>query len=199
MLMTAATFTLDPRKHDDSAYPTIHDLVTLYSHETTPPVIESFSDPDDIACSPTRLPSGLPDDLPPLGLRLEQLVHAHIPVAAAITRINNLKHIRYTLHWQTGDHVRDTVAELVKEHCLSDSWTMAYDHAEFLTVMPACLLSEATERARQWQQAIAEYPWEILHPALQVTVDVGVAAQDPLEDYEALLANADIALRCRLS
>lgn len=198
MLMTATTPTLDPRKHDVSTSP-IPERLILHSHEPIPPAREPSPDPDDIPCCPNRPPSEIPDDFPPLGLRLEQLVQAHIPVAAAITKIHNLKHIRYALHWQTGDHVRNTVEELVAEHSGNKGWTMAYDSAEFLTVMPDCTLAEATDRARQWQQAIADYPWNVLHPALQVTVAVGVAAQDPLEDYEALLANADVALRCSLS
>lgn len=198
MLMTATTPTLDPRKQDVSTYPTQERLI-LHSHEPIPPAREPSSDPEDIPCCPNRPPSEIPDDFPPLGLRLEQLVQAHIPVAAAITKIHNLKHIRYALHWQTGDHVRSTVAELVAEHSGNKSWTMAYDSAEFLTIMPNCTLVEATNRAHQWQEAIADYSWNVLHPALQVTVAVGVAAQDPLEDYEALLANADVALRCSLS
>lgn len=199
MLMIAPTHTLDPRKHDVSTYPTTCDLLTLYSHEIIPPAREPSPDPEDNTCYPNQLSGNQPDDFPPLGLRLEQLVQAHIPVAVAITKINNLKHIRYALRWQTGDTVRNTVAGLVAEHSGSDSWTMAYDSAEFLTVMPACSLSEATDRAHQWQQAIADFPWDILHPALHVTVAVGVAAQDPLENYEALLVNADVALRCSLS
>lgn len=172
--------------------------IGIYHHDTIPPNRESLPDPSEHPC-PTLPPPPLTEESPPLGLRLQALVRAHLPVAAAITRINNLRQIRYTLHWHTGDLVQDTIEELVEEHSGEHSWTMAYDNAEFLTVMPDCTLEEARERAHHWQQMIANHPWQQLHPALQVTVSVGVAAQDPLENYEALLADADVALRCSLS
>jgi diguanylate cyclase (GGDEF)-like protein len=200
MLMIADTHQTDPRKNVVSAYPTNHESIAVFHHDTIPPHREPLPDPDDPPCPGILIPSPYAsDEMPPLGLRLQALVKAHLPVAAAITKIHNLKQIRYTLHWQTGDMVRDTIEELVSIHSGADSWTMAYDSAEFLTVMPDCTLTEAQARVHQWQEAINSHPWQQLHPALQVTVAIGVAAQEPLKNYESLLADADVALRCSLS
>jgi GGDEF domain-containing protein len=195
MLMTAILNIPTPRKSDFSAY-SVYQPVSFFNHEGIP---LKTPEPDIPPCSIANLPPSSSDDVPPLGLRLEALVQAHRPVAAAITNIRNLNHIRYALHWETGDAVRDTIAELVATHSGDDSWTMAYDSAEFLTIMPNCTLAEATTRAHAWEEAIESYPWKNVHPALNVNVVVGVVAQEPLSDYEKLLADADVALRCSLS
>lgn len=194
MLMSAILNTPPTRKIDFSVPTPTPTRTTTYNHERIAPA-QTPSESEDSSCPSTQSAK----DVQPLGLRLEQLVQAHRPVAVAITKIQNLKHIRYALHWETGDVVRETVAELVSDHSGNASWTMAYDSADFLTVMPNCTLQEASTRASAWQQAIQAYPWQQVHPALHVKVAVGIAAQEPLADYEKLLADADVALRCSLS
>ncbi|MFY9514488.1 MAG: diguanylate cyclase, partial [Rubrivivax sp.] len=116
------------------------------------------------------------------------------PLAVAMLDIDDFKRINDAFGHGTGDAVLRAVATHLQRHCRDVDLVARYGGEEFCIVFDeadAALAERACEAARD---AVEQHPWSGLHPALRVTLSIGLADHPSLDSPEALLADADAQL-----
>lgn len=108
--------------------------------------------------------------------------------------IDNFKSINDTFSHQTGDMVLIKVAELFKKGLREADVLARYGGEEFVLLMPTTVLNNAVRLCERLCQSIANYSWQDIHPDLKVTVSMGVANDPSCNNYEKLIAQADLKL-----
>jgi diguanylate cyclase (GGDEF)-like protein len=108
-----------------------------------------------------------------------------------IADIDHFKRINDTFSHSLGDAVLCQIATIMRENCRSSDTVARYGGEEFVLVLPETSLALATDIAERIRCAVAEFAWANLHPALAVTVSLGVAERQSLKTPEELLTIAD--------
>lgn len=113
-------------------------------------------------------------------------------ICVALADIDHFKLVNDTFGHLFGDRVlQHMVAEL--DAALPDgAFCARYGGEEFALVLPGRALAEAVELCEAARERIDRHPWHELHPALRVTVSIGVAhAAGRPTDVERLIGEAD--------
>ncbi len=73
-------------------------------------------------------------------------------------------------------------------------WWRATAAREFVVVLHGMTGPHMAERMEQLRRLVEDHDWSRLHPALEVTTSIGVAAADGTRDFKTLVQCADEAL-----
>jgi diguanylate cyclase (GGDEF)-like protein len=96
---------------------------------------------------------------------------------------------------QHGDHIIKTVSSIMKNTYRKTDVCCRYGGEEFLVILPACDLKDASISAEKFRTAIESAYMEFNGDHIPVTLSCGVATLDlENESYEEALARADQAL-----
>jgi diguanylate cyclase (GGDEF)-like protein len=116
---------------------------------------------------------------------------AQRPLPVAMLDVDNFKQINDQFSHQVGDKVLQTVAQVIKASARATDIVARYGGEEFVLVLPRATLVQATQICERVRSAVYQYPWEVFHPELRVTVSLGLAADTTLPNHEKLLDKAD--------
>ncbi|GEM87518.1 tetratricopeptide repeat-containing diguanylate cyclase [Meiothermus granaticius] len=123
-----------------------------------------------------------------------QAQHSQQPLAVAIVDVDNFKHVNDRFSHLIGDLVLQKVAEIMSQNARESDFLARYGGEEFVLVLPQSNLETARPVCEQLRLAVAAYDWSTIHPELQVTISLGLAADPHLPNHEKLLDSADARL-----
>lgn len=113
------------------------------------------------------------------------------PLSVAIADLDNFKQINDKLSHAVGDETLRTVARLLRQCCRETDLVARYGGEEFALVFLEAGEEQARSVCEKIRAAVAEYPWQTIHPALRVTVSIGLCSTLEVESHEHMLAEAD--------
>ena len=113
------------------------------------------------------------------------------PLAVAMADVDHFKGINDRFGHQIGDEVLMTVAHLFREACRASDVIARYGGEEFALALPGTDLAGGVEVCERVRRAVQTHTWAAIHPALGVTVSLGVSADPSATHHERLLGLAD--------
>ena len=121
---------------------------------------------------------------------------AEIPtgLAVALLDIDHFKKINDHYSHAMGDAVLRELGALLKRQAHTDDLVARDGGEEFVVVLHGMTGPHMAERMEQLRRLVEDHDWSRLHPALEVTTSIGVAAADGTRDFKTLVQCADEAL-----
>ncbi|HKX44647.1 MAG TPA: diguanylate cyclase, partial [Burkholderiaceae bacterium] len=120
------------------------------------------------------------------------------PLAVAMCDLDFFKRINDRFGHAVGDEVLRRVAAILRERCRSTDLVARYGGEEFCIAFLEADAAHAVRSCEAVRSAVAAHDWRRVHPALAVTLSIGVAdlarehrGDDHPPDAHALLADAD--------
>lgn len=98
------------------------------------------------------------------------------PFAVLMVSVDQFKELNDRFGLSVGNEVLRGVAGALRAICRPGDVAARYDGAEFLVLLPETSLADATVIAEHIREAVEHLAWSTIHPQLQVTVSIGVAA-----------------------
>jgi diguanylate cyclase len=111
-----------------------------------------------------------------------------------IIDIDHFKTVNDLRSHQLGDEVLRIVAEMIREHCRERDICARYGGDEFTICLVDANLDDALGVLERLRALIAHHAWNSLHPALAVTVSVGVAEIFEGDSVDSVMERVDLAL-----
>ncbi|MEA5444598.1 diguanylate cyclase [Gammaproteobacteria bacterium AB-CW1] len=93
-----------------------------------------------------------------------------------------------------GDEILKTLATYIQDNIRITDTAARWGGEEFLVVLPETGMEEAYQVAEKLRQAFEREPFELDDQQIHITLSLGVAACQPGDSIEAILARADKAL-----
>jgi diguanylate cyclase (GGDEF)-like protein len=112
----------------------------------------------------------------------------------ALLDIDHFKHINDVCSHQVGDAVLRRIGAILAASCRRDDIPARYGGEEFALILVGLSSTAARQVCERVRLAVQNEDWHVLHPALHVTISIGLAHQPEGAagaDVEALLALAD--------
>ncbi|NWF78755.1 MAG: diguanylate cyclase [Chloroflexi bacterium] len=97
-------------------------------------------------------------------------------LAVLMASVDQFKELTDRFGLSVGNEVLRGVAGALRGICRPSDVAARYDGAEFLVLLPETSLADATVIAERIREAVEQLAWSTIHPQLQVTVSIGVAA-----------------------
>jgi len=137
-----------------------------------------------------------------VGERLPALLDARRrggpPVVAALFDLDHFKSVNDVFSHEVGDRVLVTFAELllggVAELPDGSGLAARLGGEEFLLVVAAPTLEQATARVEGVRRAVEDHDWSPVTPGRSITVSAGIAVADDEATHFTLLRQADVEL-----
>ena len=126
-----------------------------------------------------------------LDLAFLELLAAGKSYAVAMIDVDRFKEVNDTCTHPVGDAVLRVVAELLRKAVRASDLAIRLGGDEFALLLPEADLAAATTLCDRLVAAAAEHRWAELHPSLEVTLSIGVAASDEGAHKDDVLALAD--------
>jgi diguanylate cyclase (GGDEF)-like protein len=123
-----------------------------------------------------------------------QAKNQQLPLTVMIADIDNFKLINDTFSHAVGDDVLRIIASLFTNTLRGSDVVVRYGGEEIVALFPETTLENAKLVCEKICQKIEHYPWHKLHPALKVTMSMGLADDLALANPEKLLSVADAVL-----
>ncbi len=119
-----------------------------------------------------------------------------LPLACLMFDIDDFKKINDTHGHLQGDSVLREIAAQTNAHIRKTDICARYGGEEFIVVMPQTGLVGARTQAQRLLEALRNHQYPGLPPNAEVTVSIGVAVLDlnSMDNCDALVAQADVAL-----
>jgi diguanylate cyclase (GGDEF)-like protein len=128
-------------------------------------------------------------------LRLPQMANlaaqAHRPMCVAIAAVDLFKNINDRFGHPLGDEVLRQIATVLRGSVREVDLAARLGGEEFLVAFDGIELASAYRMCDLVRTRVAEFPWDAIHPDLQVTISLGVVERSGTLDHLALLAHAD--------
>lgn len=112
-------------------------------------------------------------------------------LSVMICDLDNFKRINDRFSHRTGDDVLRAVSRLLSENVREIDTVARYGGEEFVGFFPETSASEAQIICERIWRAIKDYPWQSVHPELQVTASMGLTDNVKVLDYEKMISLAD--------
>lgn len=129
------------------------------------------------------------------GSRLFQhAVRYHRPFSVMLADIDHFKQINDRYSHAMGDEVLRRIGEILGTKVRASDLVARYGGEEFVIAFPETDLGKAHETCEALRRRIESYPWHELHPALKVTVSMGLSSDADVKDIHAMLEAADALL-----
>ena len=116
------------------------------------------------------------------------------PFSVMIADIDHFKHINDTWSHGMGDEVLRRIGEILGTKVRASDLVARYGGEEFVIAFPETDLRQAHETCEALRKRIESYPWQELHPDLQVTISMGLSSDTGVKDIHAMLEAADALL-----
>jgi len=118
------------------------------------------------------------------------------PLSVLLIDVDGFKQVNDTLGHKVGDEVLAATAETIQGALRRESITARFGGDEFVVLLPASDLDEATQVAEKLRRNVEALPKISADGSQGITISVGVATSSPGETIEAdaLLKSADEAL-----
>ena len=116
---------------------------------------------------------------------------SHCSLSVAIMDVDSFKAINDEHSHHIGDLVLKEISWLIRKSCRQNDMIFRYGGDEFVLLLPATSVGEATAVCSRIRSAIEEFPWEEIDDKLSVTASFGVAAHISGYAAEAVLRLAD--------
>ena len=113
------------------------------------------------------------------------------PLSVMICDIDNFKRVNDDFSHQMGDEVLRQVARILLEETRQSDTVARYGGEEFIVLFPETRRHEAAVLSERIRNAVKDYPWQNLDPALKVTLSMGVSDDMSAANHEKLVALAD--------
>ena len=113
------------------------------------------------------------------------------PLSVMICDLDDFKHINDQFSHRVGDEVLRVVARLLQDNVRKIDTVARYGGEEFVGFFPETSAHEATLICKRIWRAVMRYPWQHVHPELQVTVSMGLTDDTKDLDYEKMISLAD--------
>jgi diguanylate cyclase (GGDEF)-like protein len=130
--------------------------------------------------------------------RISQLVEAIRSdgerACVGIIDIDHFKSVNDLRSHLLGDEVLRVVAGMIREHCRERDICARYGGDEFTLCLVGANLDDALAVLERLRALVSRHAWDRMHPALSVTVSVGVAEIFERETADALMERVDLAL-----
>ena len=111
-----------------------------------------------------------------------------------IIDIDHFKSVNDLRSHQLGDEVLRIVAGMIRGHCREGDVCARYGGDEFVLCLAGANLDDALAVLERLRALVAHHPWSALHPALAVTVSVGVAEVAAGDTAASVMERVDVAL-----
>jgi diguanylate cyclase (GGDEF)-like protein len=111
-----------------------------------------------------------------------------------IIDIDHFKSVNDLRSHLLGDDVLRAVADMIRAHCREGDTCARYGGDEFVVCLAGANLDDALGVLGRLRSLVARGPWSTLHPALVVTVSVGVAEVFEGDTPASLMERVDLAL-----
>jgi diguanylate cyclase (GGDEF)-like protein len=121
------------------------------------------------------------------------LQHAE-PLSVLLCDIDHFKQINDHYSHAIGDEALRGVATLMRDAVRQSDIVARYGGEEFVVVLPGATHVAALATAEKLRARVEAHFWEAIHPALHVTLSIGVATRTTHLDHEKLLHDADTML-----
>ena len=112
-------------------------------------------------------------------------------LSVMVCDLDDFKKINDRFSHRIGDEVLRVVARLLQESVREIDTVARYGGEEFVGYFPETSASEASLICERIWHAITTYPWDSVHPDLQVTTSIGITDDIRVLDYEKMLSLAD--------
>lgn len=112
-------------------------------------------------------------------------------LSLALADIDHFKDINDRFSHVIGDEVLRTVGRLLRTACRPSDVAVRYGGEEFVLALPDTTLEQARAACQRLRAAVAGYGWQKIHAGLQVTISIGVTADDRFSDAVTMLGEAD--------
>ena len=109
----------------------------------------------------------------------------------ALCDLDFFKRINDRFGHATGDEVLRRVGAILRERCRSTDLVARYGGEEFCLAFIETDAAAASRLCEELRAAVAAHDWRSVHPALAVTLSIGIADDPQLATHEQLLAAAD--------
>jgi diguanylate cyclase (GGDEF)-like protein len=116
------------------------------------------------------------------------------PFSVMIADIDHFKKINDTWSHAMGDEVLRRIGEILSTKVRASDLVARYGGEEFVIAFPETDLDKAHETCETLRRRIESYPWQELHPELQVTISMGLSSDTGVKDIHAMLEVADALL-----
>ncbi|MGD8690126.1 MAG: diguanylate cyclase, partial [Gammaproteobacteria bacterium] len=126
-----------------------------------------------------------------LGAELTRAQRFDRPLSVALADLDRFKSINDEQSHAVGDAVLREVAALLRERCREVDTVGRHGGEEFLVVFPETPVEGAFAVCEDIRTAIEQHDWSRLAPGVRVTISIGVAALEPADDLDRLIARAD--------
>lgn len=113
------------------------------------------------------------------------------PLALALADIDDFKQVNDRLGHATGDEVLRALAALLRAQAGPADLVARYGGEEFCIAFVDTALDAAAITCEALRAAVARHDWTALHPALKVTLSIGLAGLAQAATPAALLRTAD--------
>jgi diguanylate cyclase (GGDEF)-like protein len=119
---------------------------------------------------------------------------AQLPLCVALLDLDHFKSVNDTYGHPAGDEVLRRFSAVLREHLRTGDSLGRYGGEEFLLLLPQVTLDDAATVIDRLRRRVEAAPWHDIVPGRGVTLSAGVAAWQPGERVEDLVARADAAL-----
>ncbi|MDX2128403.1 MAG: diguanylate cyclase [Chloroherpetonaceae bacterium] len=126
-----------------------------------------------------------------LSIEFERAKRYDRPLSVAMADIDYFKKVNDRFSHQVGDRVLREVAQIFKKNSRISDVVARYGGEEFVLVMPETIKENAYIVCEKIRQSVETYDWKSIHPNLTLTISIGIAQSDDIDNYEKLIGKAD--------
>lgn len=113
----------------------------------------------------------------------------------AIVDVDDFKQVNDRWSHQVGDHVLAEIAGILRNACRGMDGVIRYGGDEFVLYFPEARLATGRNICQRILKRVRGHNWDILAPGLAVTLTIGLASSESVDQASELLQLADAQLR----